>query len=119
MWISLERFSAVDPQEGFLIDCPGWFEIQGGILAHLTPSESHRYLRTCIFLIVETRDLLLTATAVRLQYSRPGFSVQTPPVQPQLQLAGQGGDLWDEGVSSRSFSISETSSHAVEVQDTN
>ena len=61
MWISLERFAACNPQEQFLIHPPGWIEIQSVLLSHLTPPESHRYLRTCVFLVVETRELTLTA----------------------------------------------------------
>jgi hypothetical protein len=118
MWISLERFAACNPQEHFIIHFPGWFELQTLILAHLTPSESHLYLRTCIFLIVETRELTLTATAVRIHYSGSGFSVPTPPVQPALQLAGQGGGVWDQEFSSSSSAESENVSHAVEIQYT-
>jgi len=120
MWISLERFATCNPQEHFLIHFPGWFEIQTLILAHLTPAESHLYLRTCIFLIVETKDLTLTATAVRIHYAGSGFSVPTPPVQPALQLAGQEGGVWDQEFSSDFASSgsaeSETISHAVESQ---
>ena len=124
MWISLERFADCNSQDQFLLHFPGWFDLQGNILAYSTPAESHRYLRTCVFLFVETRDLLLTATAVRLHYQGSGFSVPTPPVQPALQLAGQGGDVWDQDftssdqdlTSSDSASV-ENSSHAVEIQD--
>ena len=91
------------------------------ILVHLTPAESHLYLRTCIFLIVETKDLTLTATAVRIHDAGSGFSVPTPPVQPALQLAGQEGGVWDQEFSSDFASSgsaeSETISHAVESQD--
>ena len=95
MWISLDRFSECDPQEGFIVHIPGWFGLQSIILAFLTPAESHRYLRTCVYLLLDTRDLLLNATAVRIQYFG-SFSVPTPPVQPTLQPAvGQGGGDWD------------------------
>ena len=33
MWISLDRFSECDPQEGFLVHIPGWFGLQSIILA--------------------------------------------------------------------------------------
>jgi len=118
MWISLDRFAACNPQDQFLVHFPGWFDLQGNILAYSTPAESHRYLRTCVFLFVETRDLLLTATAVRLHYQGSGFSVPTPPVQPALQLAGQGGDVWDQDFTASDISSVENSSHAVEIQDT-
>ena len=124
MWISLDRFAACNSQGQFLVHFPGWFDLQGNILAYSTPSESHRYLRTCVFLFVETRDLLLTATAVRLHYQGSGFSVPTPPVQPALQLAGQGGDVWDQDFTSsdQDFTSSDSASvenlsHAVEIQD--
>ena len=120
MWISLDRFTTCNPQDRFIIHIPGWFEIQSAILAHLSPAESHRYLRTCVLLVVETRDLTLTATAIRIQYSRSGYAVRTPPVQPQLQLAGQEGGVWNQEFSSDFESSrsaeSDNSSHAVESQ---
>jgi hypothetical protein len=123
IWISLDRFSECDPQEGFLVHIPGWFGLQSIILAFLTPAESHRYLRTCVYLLLDTRDLLLNATALRIQYFG-SFSVATPPVQPALQPAvGQGGGAWDLEFSgsSESSGSSETSeaveSHAMEVEN--
>ena len=123
MWISLERFSECNPQQAFLIHIPGWFEIQSRILALLSPSESQRYLRSCVYLILDTKDLLLTATAIRIRYQGSGFSVATPPVQPALPLAGQGGGVWDQDLSSSSnitegSNITEVSgNHALEVQN--
>lgn len=96
MWISLDRLAECDPQEQFIVHVPGWFGIQSLILSWLTPAESHRYLRTCVFLIIDTSDLLLSATAVRIQYLGAGFSVATPPLAPALEIAvGQGGGDWD------------------------
>ena len=120
MWISLDRFAECDPQEGFILHIPGWFGIQSLILSWLTPAESHRYLRTCVYLILDTKDLL--PTAVRLQYRGSGFSVPTPPVQPALQLAvGQGGGDWDLEFSDNGFSESSSesvASHAMESEHT-
>jgi len=119
MWISLDRFSECDPQEGFIVHIPGWFGSQSIILAWLTPAESHRYLQTCVYLLIDTRDLLLSATAVRLQYSGSEFSVATPPVQAALQLAvGQGGGDWDLEFSDNSESSEPVESHAMEVEHT-
>ena len=117
MWISLERFSECDPQKAFLIHFPGCFAIQSEILSLLSPQESQRYLRSCVYLFLETKDLLLTATAIRIHYQGSGFSVPTPPVQPALVLAGQGGGVWDQELSSSSSITDRSSSHAVEVQD--
>ena len=124
MWISLERFAECHPQQNFfLIDTPGWFEIQSRILSFLPPPDSQCYLRSCVYLIVDTKDLLLTATAIRIHYREPGFSVATPPLQPVLQLAGQGGGGdWDQVFLDHPFdtdSSESNSSHAVEDQDVN
>lgn len=124
MWISLERFTECNPQQNFLlIDGPGWFETQSRILSFLPPPDSQCYLRSCVYLIVDTKDLLLTATAIRIHYREPGFSVATPPLQPVLQLAGQGGGGdWDQVFSDHPFdtdSSESDSSHAVEDQDVN
>ena len=123
MWISLDRFAECDPQEGFIVHIPGWFGIQSVILSWLTPAESHRYLRTCVYLILDTKDLLLSATAVRIQYRGSGFSVATPPVQPALQLAvGQGGGDWDLEFSDNGSFLESSSesvaSHAMEGEHT-
>ena len=118
MWISLDRFSECDPQEGFIVHIPGWFGLQSIILASLTPAESHRYLHTCVYLLLDTRDLLLSATALRIHYLGSGFSVATPPVQPALQPAvGQGGGDWDLGASESSDSSESVGSHAMEVEN--
>ena len=99
MWISLERFADCNPQEAFLIHFPGWFAIQSEILS------------------LETKDLLLTATAIRIHYQGSGFSVPTPPVQPALLLAGQGGGVWDQDLTTSSSITESSNSHAVESQD--
>ena len=97
MWIGLDRFAECDPQDRFILHIPNWFGVQSIILAHLTPGQSHRYLRTCVYLLLDARDLLLSATAFRIQYVGAGFSVATPPVQPALPIAaGQGGGDWDD-----------------------
>ena len=118
MWISLDRLAECDPQAHFIVHVPGWFEIQSQILAWLTPAESHRYLRTCVLLIIDTSDLLLSATAVRIQYLGEGFSVVTPPLAPALEIAvGQGGGDWDLAFSDADFpesSAQSVASHAME-----
>ena len=99
MWISLDRFFTCDPQDNFaLCQVGGWFEIHSRILSALSPAEGHRLLRSCIWLLVDKKDLLLTSTAIRLHYLGSGYSVATPAVQPVpvLPLAGgQGGGVWD------------------------
>ena len=117
MWISLERFADCNPQEAFLIHFPGWFAIQSEILSLLSPRESQRYLQSCVYLILETKDFLLTATAIRIHYQGSGFSVPTPPVQPALLLAGQGGGVWDQDLTTSSSITESSNSHAVESQD--
>ena len=117
MWISLERFADCNLQEAFLIHFPGWFAIQSEILSLLSPRESQRYLQSCVYLILETKDLLLTATAIRIHYQGSGFSVPTPPVQPALLLAGQGGGVWDQDLTTSSSITESSNSHAVESQD--
>ena len=125
MWISLDRLSQCDSQENFgILDIPGWFGVHSIILSSLTPADSHRYLRTCVYLLIDTRDLLLSATAVRIHYVGSGFSVLTPPLQPWLQPAlGQGGGAWDlassnsSGVTSSREASETLESHAMEGED--
>ena len=117
MSISLERFLECDPQNAFIIHFPGWFAVHSEILSLLSPQESQRYLQSCVYLCLETKDLLLTATAIRIHYQGSGFSVPTPPVQPALVLAGQGGGVWDQELSSSSSITESSSRHAVEIQD--
>ena len=124
MWISLDRLAQCDPQDNFgILDIPGWFGVHSIILASLSPAESHRYLRTCVYLLIDTRDLLLSATAVRIHYVG-SLSVVTPPLQPWLQPAvGQGGGAWDlassnsSGVTSRSEASETLANHAMEGED--
>ena len=96
MWFSLDRIFSCDPQDNFLLlqQLAGWFRIHSFILSALTPSESQRFLRSCIWLLVDRTDLLLSATACRIHYQGSGFSVATPPVAIALPLAvGQGGGV--------------------------
>lgn len=95
MWISLQRLSQCDPQPHFLVHIPGWFYIQTLILIHLDPREGHQLLRSCVLLYIDKKELFLTATAIKLDYSASNFSVPTPPLQPfiRLELAGQGGGV--------------------------
>ena len=71
------------------------------ILAYLIPAEGHRFLRTCIILLVDRRELFLSATALRLNYSASGYSVPTPPLQPFLILGQVGAvaTVWDQDIS--------------------
>ena len=108
--MSLDRLAVCNRQTEFLLDTPDWFSIQIFIVSNLDPAETHRFVRSCMALLVEQKDLLLSGTALRLQYSASGFTVPTPPLQPFLQLAiGQGGGGWDtsnsSGVSSARVSI--------------
>ena len=94
MWVSLDRISVCNRQTDFLLDTPDWFSIQFFIVSNLEPAETHRFLRSCLALLIEQKDLLLSGTALRLQYSASGFSVPTPPLQVFLQPAvGQGGEF--------------------------
>ena len=101
MWVSLARLAGGNRQQEFLIDTPNWFSIQISIVSHLDPAETHRFVRTCMALFVEQKDLLLSGTALRLQYSASGFTVPTPPLQPFLPLAiiQGGGDLDPSAIS--------------------
>ena len=67
-------------------------------------------------LLVEQKDLLLSGTAIRLQYSASGFTVPTPPLQPFLQLAfNQGGGVWDHTDGSGASSARATITDVLEV----
>ena len=93
--MSLARLAGCNRQQEFLIDTPNWFSIQISIVSNLDPAETHRLVRTCMALFVEQKDLLLSGTALRLQYSASGFTVPTPPLQSFLPRAINqgGGDL--------------------------
>ena len=99
MHFSLQRISECNPQEAFSGTFPGWFYIQSLILSCFSPAEGHRFLRTCLLLLLERSDLFLAATAIRINYAGSGWTVATPPLQPfiRLPLAGQGG-VWDLSV---------------------
>ena len=115
MCFSLERLTRCDPQLQFLLHIPNWFSIQALILAFLQPGQGHLFLRSCIQLLIDRRDLFLQATAFRLQYTGSGFSVPTPPVQlVVVPVFGQQGvwDLSSSGVESSARSL--PSSDAVE-----
>ena len=92
MWVSLDRIAVCHRQTDFLFDTPDWFSIQIFIVSNLDLAETYRFLRSCLALLIEQKDLLLSGTALRLQYSASGFSVPTPPLQLFLQPAiGQAG----------------------------
>ena len=78
--MSLSRLAGCNRQQQFLIDTPNWFIIHIYIVSNLDPAESLRFVRTCMALFVEQKDLFLSCTALRMQYSAPGFSVPTPPL---------------------------------------
>ena len=100
MIISLQRLTECHHQEHFHCAIPSWFDIQTLIFSALTPLESYRITHSCLVLYADRRDLLLAATAVRIQYGGSGWTVATPPVQLYLQPAiGQGG-VWDQESSS-------------------
>ena len=122
MWINLDRFFTCDPQDNFaLCQVGGWFEIHSRILSALNPAEGHRFLRSCIWFLVDRKDLFLTSTAIRLHYPGSGYSVATPAVQPVpvLPLAvGQGGGVWDNSdQSSVEDSLSTPAADTVNLQD--
>ena len=118
MWVSLDRISVCNRQTEFLLDTPDWFSIQIFIVSNLEPAETHRFLRSCLALLIEQKDLLLSGTALRLQYSASGFSVPTPPLQVFLQPAvGQGGGVWDNSVSSNESSVPASVANALEDED--
>ena len=77
--MSLDRLAVCNRQMEFLLDTPDWFSIQISIVSNLDPAETHRFVRSCTALLVEQKDLLLSGTALRLQYSASGFTVPTPP----------------------------------------
>ena len=116
MIVTLERFSAANHQEDFvLLSTPGWFEIQTFLLSALDPRDSRRLLHTCLVLLSDKSDLLLFATECRLQLHLSTFTVPTPPVQPFLPRAiGQGGGFWDDVESSGGSS--NPGQNAVEIQ---
>ena len=118
MWVSLDRISVCNRQTDFLLDTPDWFSIQIFIVSNLEPAETHRFLRSCLALLIEQKDLLLSGTALRLQYSASGFSVPTPPLQLFLQPAvGQGGGVWDNSVSSSESGIPASIANALEIEN--
>ena len=115
MWVSLDRISVCNRQTDFLLDTPDWFSIQIFIVSNLEPAETHRFLRSCLSLLIEQKDLLLSGTALRLQYTASGFSVPTPPLQVFLEPAiGQGGGAWDDTVSSSDSGIPASIANALE-----
>ena len=121
MHFSLQRLCESHPQHEFFLHVPEWFGIQANILAYLTPAQGQRLLRTCLQLLIDRQDLLLTATAIRIHYTGSNFTVATPPLQIVLApvVFGQGG-VWDlssseHSVSSRSIP---QSSHALEESNT-
>ena len=104
MHITLARLAECHHQEDFFLSFPNWFFVQSVIFSALNPGESFRVSRSCIALYIDKKELLLWATAVRIQYCESSFSVLTPPLQPFIQLPlahGQGG-VWDQ--SSEEFS---------------
>ena len=126
MWINLDRLAVCHSQEQFLLLSPGWFTVHTFILSYLIPAEGHRFLRTCIILLVDRRELFLSATALRLNYLASGYSVPTPPLQPFLILSQVGAvaTVWDQDISeddlnsSASHNLSGFSgSNAVEVEN--
>ena len=117
MIISLQRLTQCHHQEQFLCAIPSWFDIQTLIFSALTPLESYRITHSCLVLYADRRDLLLAATAVRIQYVGSGWTVATPPVQLFLQPAvGQGGvwDLESSSVEPSSRALPSSASDAVE-----
>ena len=101
MWISLSRLQQCHQQDEFLLLSPGWFTIHTFIVAVLTPSEGQLLLRSCILLLIDRRDLCLSATALRLHYQGSNYTVPTPPLQAFIVL-GQVGEVltvWDQELS--------------------
>ena len=111
--MNLDRLAGCNRQPEFLIDTPNWFCIQISIVSNLDPAETHRFIRSCMALFIEQKDLLLSGTALRLQYSASGFTVPTPPLQPFLPLIrNQGGGDGDPSDNSDDFSARDTTTTA-------
>ena len=68
------------------------------MLSFLSPADGVRFLKTCILLLAERKDLFLVATGIRLNYAGSGFSVATPRVAPHPVLGQVGVQLtvWDQ-----------------------
>ena len=112
MWISLDRVCACDQQDQFILLNPGWFTVHSTILCYLFPAEGHLFLRSCILLVIDRSDLFLSATALRIQYSRSGYSVPTPPLEPYIVLhqVGVVQTVWDQDSSALQSSRSSLNS---------
>lgn len=121
MHISLARACQCNTQDSCIFTNPTCGRVQATVFAYLTQSEAQRTLITCILLLADQREILLSRTECQLDLCLSTYSVPTPPLQAFLQLQpvipGQGG-VWDLDTISNSSSSSEHQ-NAVEEEDPN
>lgn len=93
MHISLARACACDPQDACIFTRPTCGLVQATVFAYLSRPEAQRVLVSCILLLSDQRDILLSRTERQLDICLSTYSVPTPPVQVFLQpvVPGQGG----------------------------
>ena len=123
MHITFERFQRAHDQDQFVLALfPGWFSVQSRVLSFLSPADGVRFLKTCIILLAERKDLF---------YAGSGFSVATPRVAPHPVLGQVGVQLtvWDQvseaeqgseiqSIDSSLLAANEEGHHAVEEEHT-
>ena len=87
------------------------------IFAYLSHPEAQKVLISCILLLSDQKDILLSRTEIQLDLCLSSYSVPTPPLQPFLSpvVHGQGG-VWDLDTVSSSSSQS-SYQDAVEEED--
>ena len=92
MHISLARACACDPQDACIFTRPTCGLVQATVFAYLSRPEAQRVLVSCILLLSDQRDILLSRTERQLDICLSTYSVPTPPVQVFLQpvVPGQG-----------------------------
>ena len=121
MHISLARACECDPQDACIFTRPTCGLVQATVFAYLSRPEAQRVLVSCIVLLADQRDILLSRTERQLGICLSTYSVPTPPVQAFLRpvVPGQGG-VWDlETISSSSRSSSRSSDHQHALEEEN
>ena len=80
MHISLARACQCDPQESCILTKPICGLIQATTFAYLSRPEAQRVLITCILLLADQKDILLSRTERQLEICLSTYSVPTPPL---------------------------------------